>query len=314
MHSGVRILAYLQQILFNRGDIEKSDDDLLEIDKEENSNDDGTLVYNRQKIEVSSIADDAYKMRADIVTFLKKMQQCLLDKTADMSIHGGKNTPIESPKLIALPGLNVSSAFAVASRSVIVLMNKYGSTVTKWFEVRDLLVKCAGLFFSLYANSIPKNDNIRNRKIRELIKEASVDLLSALSFFDFRRNDSALPLVVLNCLDLWKEKEELPVLIPLFEEQLSKFNIENIKQTTVDRIQKVAKIYLNGDVPVRDFCCDDSVVYLYKKGYGFLLVDNIKLSSDSLSFDYLGSWFDGKVPNHSVSKYPATKYKGYKDL
>lgn len=308
MHSGVRILTYLQQILFNRGDIEKSDDDLLEIDKEENSNDDGTFVYNRQKIEVSSIADDAYKMRADIVTFLKKMQQYLLDKTADMSIHGGKNTPIESPKLIALPGLNVSSAFAVASRSVIVLMNKYGSNVTKWFEVRNLLVKCAGLFFSLYANAVLKDDNIRNRKIRELIKEASVDLFSALSFFDFKRNDASLPIVVLNSLDLWREKEELHLLIPLYEEQLSKFNIENIHQKTVDRIRKVARSYLKGEVPVREFSDDDSVVYLYKKGYGFLLVDNIKLNSEKLSFDYHASWFEGNVT------YNATKYKGYKNL
>lgn len=102
--------------------------------------------------------------------------------------------------------------------------------------------------------------------------------------------------------------------ISLYEEQLLRLNIENIRQTTVDRIQKVVKIYLNGDVPVRDFCSDDSVVYLYKKGYGFLLVDNIKLCYGSLSFDYHGSWFDGKVPNHTVSKYPATKYKGYKDL
>lgn len=311
MHSGVRILAYLQQILFNKGDIEKSDDDLLEIDKEENSNEDRSLVYYRQKIEVNSIAGDAYKMRTDIVNFLKKMQQYLLGKTADISIHGGKNPPIETSKLIALPGLNVSSAFAVAARSVIVLMNKYGSNVTKWFEVRDLLVKCAGLFFSLYANSVPKDENIRTRKIRELIKEASVDLLSALCFFDFKRNDTSLPIVVLNCLDLWKEKEDLHLLISLYEEQLSRFDIENIKQTTVDRMQKVVKMYLNSDVPVRDFCCDDSIVYLYKNGYGFLVVDNIKLSSGSLSYDYHGSWFDGNVKYNTCH---ATKYKGYKDL
>lgn len=104
-----------------------------------------------------------------------------------------KNTPIESPKLIALPGLNVSSAFAVASRSVIILMNKYGSNVTNWFEVRNLLVKCAGLFFSLYANAVPKDDNIRNRKIRELIKEASVDLFSALSFLILREMTHHFP-------------------------------------------------------------------------------------------------------------------------
>ena len=150
-------------------------------------------------------------------------------------------------------------------------MNKYGSNVTNWFEVRNLLVKCAGLLFSLYANAVPKDDNIRNRKIRELIKEASVDLFSALSFFDFKRNDASLPIVVLNCLDFLKEKEDLHLFISLYEEQLLRLNIENIRQTTVDRIQKVVKIYLNGDVPVRDFCSDDSVVYLYKKGYGFLL-------------------------------------------
>lgn len=309
MHSGVRILTYLQQILFNKDNGEKSDDNLLEIEKKVNSgNDEETLAYNHKKTEECSVAGDAYKMKTDIVNFLKKMCQHLLSKTTDTSIQGEANTPIESPMLIAQPGLNASSAFAVASRSVIVLMNKYGSNVTKWAEIRDLLVKCAELFFSLYVNAIPKDDNIRRHKIRELIKDGSVDLLAALSFFDFRKNDASLPIVVLNCLDLWREKEELHLLIPLYDEQLSKFNIETIHQKTVDRIRKVASSYLKGEVPVREFSDDDSVVYLYKKGYGFLLVDNIKLNSGKLSFDYHASWFEGNVT------YNATKYKGYKNL
>lgn len=63
MHSGVRILAYLQQILFKKDDTEKSDDDLLEIDKDENCNDDDkeNPNYDHQKIEVYSAVDDANK-------------------------------------------------------------------------------------------------------------------------------------------------------------------------------------------------------------------------------------------------------------
>jgi hypothetical protein len=310
MHSGVRILAYLQQILFKKDDTETSDDDLLEIDKDENGNDDDqeNPNYDHQKIEASSAADDANKMRIDIVNFLKKMQQYLLSMTEDISIHGEVNKAVNRPKLIAVPGLNASSSIAVATRAVVVLMNKYGSNVIKRTELRELLVSCAGLFFSLYANSIPDDNSNRSRKIRELVKDASVDLLSALSFFDFGKKDISLPPVVLNCLDLWKDKEELHLIVPLYEEQLSKLNIEDIHKKTVDRILFIANNYLEGDAPIREFSRYDEVVYLYRKGYGFLLVDNIKLSSGSLSYEYHGSWFDDKLTSN------ATRYKGYKDL
>ena len=311
MHSGVRILAYLQQILFKKDDIEKSDDDLLEIDKDENGNGNAkeNPNYDHQKTEASSAAVDANKMRLDIVNFLKKMQQYLLNMTANIRIHGEVNKAVNRPKLIAVPGLNASSSIAIASRAVIVLMNKYGSNVIKRTEIRELLVSCAGLFFSLYSNFMPDDNNSnRSRKIRELMKDASVDLLSALSFFDFGTKDISLPPVVLNCLDLWRDKEELHLIVPLYKDQLSKLNIDDIHQKTVERILFIAENYLKGDVPIGEFSQYDEVVYLYRKGYGFLLADNIKLSSGSLSYEYHGSWFDDKLTSN------ATKYKGYKNL
>ncbi len=308
MHSGVRILAYLQQILFNKEDAKRSDDDLLEIDKKENVNNKKDSADDTQATETSSVADDAQKMKSNIVYFLKNMQKFLLDKTKDTSIHV-EDKIINSPKLMAVPGLNVSSAFAVASRAVLILMNKYGSYIIKRRDVREMLIKCAGLFFSLYANAVPDDNSNRSVKIRTLLKEASVDLLSALAFFEFRKDDMTLPVVILNCLDLWCGKEELQSVIPLYEEQLTKLNTENLCQKTVDRIRSVANVYLEGNTPVREFSRYDDVVYLYKKGYGFMLVDNIKMDSDGLTYECHSSWFDNKSAKSS-----ATKFKGYKNL
>lgn len=309
MHSGVRILAYLQQILFKKEDAKRSDDDLLKIDKEENeTNNKKYSTDEPHENETSSVADDAQKMKSSIVYFLKNMQKSLLDKPEDTSIHVESKT-INYPKLMAVPGLNISSAFAIAPRAVLVLMNKYGSYIVKRRDVRELLIKCAGLFFSLYANAVPYDSSNRSVKIRTLIKDASIDLLSALSFFEFRKDDMTLPLVVLNCLDLWRGSEELHSVIPLYEKQLSKLNSENICPKTVDRIKYVANVYLEGEIPVREFSRDDDVVYLYKKGYGFMLVDNIKIDSDGLLFECHSSWFDDKP-----DKSNATKFKGYKNL
>ncbi len=48
---------------------------------------------------------------------------------------------------------------------------------------------------------------------------------------------------------------------------------------------------------------------LAKKGYGFMLVDNIKMDSDGLTYECHSSWFDNKSAKSS-----ATKFKGYKNL
>lgn len=307
MHSGLRILSYLQHILFKQDDSGNSDDDLLGIYKKEKDNDDNDdSIYNRQITEINSVAGDANKLKSDIINFLNKMQQFLLNMTADTNIHGEVNKAVNRPKLIAVPGLNISSALAVASRSVIVLMNKYGYNISKQEEIRELLIKCAALFFSLYANSIPEDNTNRSTKTRKVIIEASVDLLSALSFFDFEKRDTSLPLIILNCLDLWRGKDDLSMIITLYEKQLPKLNIAYIHQKTVDRLLNIAKAYLNNsDAPIREFSCDDDVIYLYRKGYGFLLVDNIKYTPGRLSYEYHGSWFEGKLTSN------ATKYKGY---
>ena len=85
-------------------------------------------------------------------------------------------------------------------------------------------------------------------------------------------------------------------------------NIKYIHQKTVYRVIDVAKTYLNGNIPVREFSSEDDVVYLYRKGYGFLLVDNIRLTPGRLSYQYHSSWFEDKHTSN------ATKYKGYKNL
>ena len=311
MHSGVRILAYLQQILFKKEEAEKSDDDLLEIYKDENGNDNkNTSTDNLQNVEVSSVANDANKMRTEIVNFLKKMQQFLLNRTKDSDIHGEVHKALCRPKLTAVPGLNASSAIAVASRSVVVLMNKYGSNVIRCKEIKELLMKCAWLFFSIYGNAIPTDDTNRSAKIRTLLNEASIDLLSALSFFSFGKTDVMLPIVVLNCLDIWQDKDEQYRVISIYEDQLSKLNGENLHKKTIDRITSVVNTYLEGDTPMREFSKYDDVVYQYRKGFGFLLVDNIKLDSDGLSYDCHGLWFDVKFTIRSGGM----KYKGYKEL
>lgn len=309
MHSGVRILSYLQQILFKTEESEKSDDDLLEIDKEESSDVDGNAIsFDSQRTEVSSTTVDANKMRAEIVNFLKKMQEHLLKITQDSSIYGKFNPAVNKPQLMATPGLNASSAIAVAVRSVVVLMNKYGSNVMKRADVWDSLTKCANLFFSIYANGIPSDDSNRSKKTRELIKNASVDLLVALSFFDLGRKNIVLPLVVLNCLDIWKGKEEQSQIMPLYDELLSKLNAKDIYPRTIERIKEIAETYLSEDVPIHEFNSNETIFYQYRSGFGFLLVDNIKKTSNGWSYSTHGSWFNDHVNSSG------TKYKGFSSI
>lgn len=309
MHSGVRILSYLQQILFKTEESEKSDDDLLDIDRVENSEDEEDVIkYDSQRTEVSTVVGDANKMRTEIVNFLKKMQGHLLDITKDTSIHGKIHPAVNKPQLMAIPGLNASSAMAVAARSVVVIMNKYGGNVMKRAEICDSIGMCARLFFSIYANGIPSDDSNRSKKTRELIKDASVDLLAALSFFDHGRNNTVLTLIVLNCLDLWRDKEELAQIMPLYEDLLPKLNSENLYPRTIERIRNIAETYLSEAVPIQEFDADETFIYQYRAGFGFLLVDDIKKTSNGWSYSTHGSWFDDHVNSNG------TKYKGFSSI
>ena len=304
MHSGVRILAYLQQILFQKEGDAQSDDELLDFeeegdDKEVPKDDNGRNSY-------QSDANDASRMQLDVVNFLKKMQNFLLEKTKDRSIYGEINPAVNKPKLIAIPGLNAASSLAIASRAVVCMMNKYAPHITKVKDIKDLLIKDAGVFISLYANMFPSDDSIRSRKTLEILKDATVDLLTAMCFFSFSKDDSSVPQLILNSLEMWRGRNELNDIIPLVEGQLQKLNSIFLNDRTINQIRLIANAYLRQEAPIEEFSTFCPLVYQLRKGYGFLVIDNIQRTDKGWSYSYHSPWFDDKIDNITSSK-----YKGY---
>lgn len=306
MHSGIRILGYLRQILFKNEEIEDTDDDLLEIDDEGSKGDDEKENGFDHK---SSEASDAAKMRNDVVSFLKKMLSFLQEKTKDASIYGDYNKAVNRQCLQAVSGLNAASSIAVAARAIIFMMNKYGQVVRKPAEVRDLFIKCAGYFLSLYSNKLPDADTLRNRKIRELLNDATIDVLSALCFFGYDKQDCLMPQLVLNALELWKGEETINDLLPLMDSQIERLNPEVLNPKSIDRIRGIAAVYLNGETPIEEFSLWHDKIFMLRRGFGFLIVDNLKRASNGWSYAYHAPWFDDKI-----SSTTGTKFKGYYDL
>lgn len=306
MHSGIRILGYLRQILFKNEEIEDTDDDLLEIDDEGSKGDNEKEKDFDHK---SSEASDAAKMRNDVVSFLKKMLSFLQEKTKDASIYGDYNKAVNRQCLQAVSGLNAASSIAVAARAIIFMMNKYGQVVRKPAEVRDLFIKCTGYFLSLYSNKLPNADTLRNRKIRELLNDATIDVLSALCFFGYDKQDCLMPQLVLNALELWKGQEEINDLLPLMDSQIERLNSEVLNPKSIDRIRGIAAVYLNGETPIEEFSLWHDKIFMLRRGFGFLIVDNLKRTSNGWSYAYHAPWFDDKI-----SSTTGTKFKGYYDL
>ena len=306
MHSGIRILGYLRQILFENEEIENTDDDLLEIDDEGSKGDNEKEKDFDHK---SSEASDAAKMRNDVVSFLKKMLSFLQEKTKDASIYGDYNKAVNRQCLQAVSGLNAASSIAVAARAIIFMMNKYGQVVRKPAEVRDLFIKCAGYFLSLYSNKLPDTDTLRNRKIRELLNDATIDVLSALCFFGYDKQDCLMPQLVLNAFELWKGQEEINDLLPLMDSQIERLNPEVLNPKSIDRIRGIAAVYLNGETPIEEFSLWHDKIFMLRRGFGFLIVDNLKRASNGWSYAYHAPWFDDKI-----SSTTGTKFKGYYDL
>lgn len=306
MHSGIRILGYLRQILFKNEEIENTEDDLLEIDDEGSKGDDEKEKDFDHK---SSEASDAAKMRNDVVSFLKKMLSILQEKTKDASIYGDYNKAVNRQCLQAVSGLNAASSIAVAARAIIFMMNKYGQVVRKPAEVRDLFIKCTGYFLSLYSNKLPDADTLRNRKIRELLNDATIDVLSALCFFGYDKQDCLMPQLVLNALELWKGQEEINDLLPLMDSQIERLNPEVLNPKSIDRIRGIAAVYLNGETPIEEFSLWHDKIFMLRREFGFLIVDNLKRASNGWSYAYHTPWFDDKI-----SSTTGTKFKGYYDL
>ena len=306
MHSGIRILGYLRQILFKNEEIDDTDDDLLTIDDEGSKGED---EKEKDPIHKASEASEATKIRNDVVNFLKKMLGFLQEKTNDKSIYGELNLAVNRHCLLAEPGLNAASSIAVAARSIIFMMNKYGSAVRKTGEVKDLFIKCAGIFLSLYSNKLPVADTLRNRKIRELLNDATIDVLSSLCFFGYNKQDCLMPQLVLNVFELWKGQEEANEIMSLFESQIEKLNADTINNNSIMRIRTIAAEYLSQETPIEEFSLEHDNIYQLRKGYGFLIVDNIKRTSNGWSYAYHAPWFDDKIDNTT-----ATKFKGYYGL
>lgn len=306
MHSGIRILGYLRQILFKNEEIENTEDDLLEIDDEGSKGDDEKEKDFDHK---SSEASDAAKMRNDVVSFLKKMLSFLQEKTKDASIYGDYNKAVNRQCLQAVSGLNAASSIAVAARAIIFMMNKYGQVVRKPAEVRDLFIKCTGYFLSLYSNKLPDADTLRNRKIRELLNDATIDVLSALCFFGYDKQDCLMPQLVLNALELWKGQEEINDLLPLMDSQIERLNPEVLNPKSIDRIRGIAAVYLNGETSIEEFSLWHDKIFMLRRGFGFLIVDNLKRAYNGWSYAYHAPWFDDKI-----SSTTGTKFKGYYDL
>ena len=306
MHSGIRILGYLRQILFKNEEIEDTDDDLLEIDDEGSKGDNEKEKDFDHK---SSEASDAAKMRNDVVSFLKKMLSFLQEKTKDASIYGDYNKAVNRQCLQAVSGLNAVSSIAVAARAIIFMMNKYGQVVRKPAEVRELFIKCAGYFLSLYSNKLPDADTLRNRKIRELLNDATIDVLSALCFFGYDKQDCLMPQLVLNAFELWKGQEEINDLLPLMDSQIERLKPEVLNTKSIDRIRGIAAVYLNGETPIEEFSLWHDKIFMLRRGFGFLIVDNLKRASNGWSYAYHAPWFDDKI-----SCTTGTKFKGYYDL
>lgn len=306
MHSGIRILGYLRQILFKNEEIDDTDDDLLTIDGEGSKGEDEKET---DPVHKASEASEATKIRNDVVSFLKKMLGFLQEKTNDKSIYGELNPAVNHHCLMAEPGLNAASSIAVAARSIIFMMNKYGSVVRKTAEVKELFIKCTGIFLSLYSNKLPVAGTLRNRKIRELLNDATIDVLSALCFFGYDKQDCLMPQLVLNVFELWKGQEEVNEIMSLFESQIEKLNADCINNNSIMRIRTIAAEYLNQETPIEEFSLGYGNIYQFRKGYGFLIVDNIKRTSNGWSYAYHAPWFDDKIDNTT-----ATKFKGYYGL
>lgn len=306
MHSGIRVLGYLQQILFKNEEIEETDDDLLTIDDEGSKGDDDKEI---EPVRKSSEESEATKMRNDIVNFFKKMLSFLQEKTKDKSIYGKFNPVVNRHCLLAEPGLNAASSIAVSARSIIFMMNRYGSAVRKTGEVKELFIKCASIFLSLYSNKLPVADTLRNRKIRELLNDATIDVLTALCFFGYDKHDCFMPQLILNTFELWKGQEDVNEIMPLFESQIEKLNADAINNNSLTRIRAIAAEYLSQDTPIEEFSLEYDNIYQMRKGYGFLIVDNIKRTSNGWSYAYHAPWFDDKIDNTT-----ATKFKGYYGL
>ena len=118
-----------------------------------------------------------------------------------------------------------------------------------------------------------------------------------------------MPQLVLNTLELWKGQEEINDMLPLMDRQIERLNSEVLNQRSIDRIRSIAAVYLKGETPIEEFFPWHDNIFMLRRGFGFLIVDNLKRTSNGWSYAYHAPWFDDKI-----SSTTGTKFKGYYDL
>lgn len=79
-----------------------------------------------------------------------------------------------------------------------------------------------------------------------------------------------------------------------------------LNQKSIDRIRKIADVYLNEETPIENFTLGHDALFMLLKGFGFLIVDNLKRTSEGWSYESHAPWFDDKIDNTSK-----TRFKGY---
>lgn len=317
MHSGVRILSFLQGILFKTDAEEKtSEDGLFDLQKENEGEGDVQSIMVDQENKEQSEAEQAKKLRNDVFSYLDKMTDYLDRKAKDESIQeeGSKSMPVKGgghlPKLIGKAGLNESSSFAVAATIVSFLMQNHGKSVIKINELRDMFYECACMFFAVYGQHFTQKQNTnKKRKVHEMLKDATTMLYVSLCYFSFRNNEYELILTVLNSFDAWKdEPDTLEEILTSFREKLAILESETIDNQTYAIINHLYEVYKVG-TPIRKLSSYDEEIYLYRQGYGFIYAYDVAMEFESWKLTYFHPRYVNIITCYHKGM---TKYKGYK--
>lgn len=318
MHHGVRILTYLQKLLFDDGcgRSVRSDEDLKSMADEEEcgGKDDG--AYDP----ADDLADQglaAMRMRADVMNFLNKMRRHLDKAMADpaMQAPGAPTLPLERgggflPRLTGVPGLNESSAFAVAATVVASIMALHGGVMSGKRALRDTFVDVIGCYIALYGQASGVADgSLRAMKSAEMLRDATTMLYVSLSMFHFGRDSShRLALLVLNSFDAWRSSpEDLAGIVEAFKAKAAMLDGNRIDHRTYATILSLYDIWTSDPIPVNRFADVDGSAYIYRSGYGFFHAREIVCRGGVWSFSY----YHPRYTFNGFRPIGATTYKGY---
>ena len=305
LNSGVRILDYLSKIFFNDSE-EVTRNESLEIADAENDTYYEEIVVDVNQTEI---------IERSICRYLDKM-----NKSFKVRINQPENTTdgapevLYLPKLICKPGLNSCSSFAIAIRSIVFLLSNNKDSITKKEDIKGYLIHNANLFFSLFHNIYPDEQTNVDKKCRELLSDTIPLFLLSLSLFHFSKDEiSMLILTLLNCFDFsgatGKSFREL------YSDYITLLDkTEAVKEPTIKIIRRVATVYLRTpDIPISEFSYFLDTIFIYRKGYGFLIANDIYNDKDHWTYTYYHPRFDYQDDNGDYTKGASrSMFKGFK--